>query len=378
MSYPIIKNINDLLPYVKDREEFSIKEYPEGYTTIDYIYNDKNTFSNEYLRECRGIKFHTKTGEILARPFHKFFNLNEVEETKVENIDWDNQEFEILEKVDGSLIIPMILDDVLYFTTRAGITNIAKECFEWVSNNKPEYIETIIKEILDGYTPLFEWCSRNNRVVIDYGPEPKLKSLTSRSIITGDYYLFNNYNTYDNVDFSCIAYQDISIELFIDHTKNLVGKEGYVIYFSDGLLIKIKSDDYVLKHKVKSYFDFEKDVFSLIVQQKSDDFIPLLSPIQKVLFEEYKEVVLEKVIEVNKILNSLYEKVINDGCVDKKEYAVKYVNTLPMYLRSIMFSKWNESDKNIFDIFIDYLVKNCSTNSKFKELKQNLHIEKVW
>jgi hypothetical protein len=32
-------------------------------------------------RECRGIIFHAETGALLARRYHKFFNVNELDET---------------------------------------------------------------------------------------------------------------------------------------------------------------------------------------------------------------------------------------------------------------------------------------------------------
>jgi hypothetical protein len=62
--------------------------------------------------ECRGIKFST-TGELLSRPFHKFFNWNEISGEFVEwhsivtlfletksNIDLKSVKY-ILEKYDG-------------------------------------------------------------------------------------------------------------------------------------------------------------------------------------------------------------------------------------------------------------------------------------
>ena len=53
----------------------------EGFTVIDYQVMMPDTFPpltdeiSALRRECRGIKFGTD-GKILARPFHKFFNLN--------------------------------------------------------------------------------------------------------------------------------------------------------------------------------------------------------------------------------------------------------------------------------------------------------------
>lgn len=40
------------------------------------------------------------------------------------------------------------------------------------------------------YTPLFEWCSRTNAVLLDY-PEDQLTLIAIRNIITGNYVEYN-------------------------------------------------------------------------------------------------------------------------------------------------------------------------------------------
>lgn len=42
--------------------------------------------ANSTIRECRGIKF-SHTGQLLCRPFHKFFNLNELAGITLLSID---------------------------------------------------------------------------------------------------------------------------------------------------------------------------------------------------------------------------------------------------------------------------------------------------
>jgi hypothetical protein len=51
-------------------------------------------------RECRGIIFHKATGQMLARRLHKFFNINEMEETAPERLDMSRPHV-LLEKADG-------------------------------------------------------------------------------------------------------------------------------------------------------------------------------------------------------------------------------------------------------------------------------------
>jgi RNA ligase len=100
MSALRIAHIDEVLPHVEGRKDFVIK-YKQEYTVIDYVYELDDTFDNEYRRECRGLKF-TPEGDILARPFHKFFNFNQTPETQAAVVDMKRPHV-IMEKADGCL-----------------------------------------------------------------------------------------------------------------------------------------------------------------------------------------------------------------------------------------------------------------------------------
>jgi RNA ligase len=51
-------------------------------------------------RECRGLIFDKDTGKVLARRFHKFFNIGESDETSTDTIDFKIPHM-LTEKVDG-------------------------------------------------------------------------------------------------------------------------------------------------------------------------------------------------------------------------------------------------------------------------------------
>ena len=92
-EFPHIESIDDVLPHIKGRDEFRVTDKGD-YTVINYMVNLEETFKwNEddalgcaIRRECRGLAFDTE-GEIISRPYHKFFNVNEKEETKIDKID---------------------------------------------------------------------------------------------------------------------------------------------------------------------------------------------------------------------------------------------------------------------------------------------------
>jgi hypothetical protein len=67
--------------------------------------------------QCRGLVTNSK-GEIVARPFKKFFNY---EEHKPE--DLPNEEFEVYEKMDGSLGILFYYENEWILATRGSFTS---------------------------------------------------------------------------------------------------------------------------------------------------------------------------------------------------------------------------------------------------------------
>jgi len=136
-------------------------------------------------RECRGIIFDSKTGDIIRRPFHKFFNAGEREETMLRRINLSQQHF-ILKKLDGSMIVPFrTSDNILRIGTKMGETEVAQQAAQFIFER--EHYQNFIYHCLEqNLSPIFEWVSRKQRIVIDY-PEDDLILLAVRHINTGEY-----------------------------------------------------------------------------------------------------------------------------------------------------------------------------------------------
>lgn len=189
-GFPTIRTIDDVLPHISGRSEFVIAERPYG-KIINYMVSYADTFdmtgpddlTGAIRRECRGLKFHPD-GTIGARPFHKWFNINERDETQQHVIDL-SQSHTIMEKLDGSMIHPMAVGGVIRWMTKMGITDVALQAEEFVGAN-PKYHDFASWCISKRLTPLFEWCSRKQKIVVDY-PEDKLVLLAVRDNVTGEY-----------------------------------------------------------------------------------------------------------------------------------------------------------------------------------------------
>jgi RNA ligase len=119
--FPIIETIDDVLPHIGGNIGFFVTRF-EDYDVIDYGFVGDNTFSGPMTLECRGLKF-SKDGRLIARPFHKFFNLGEREAPTC--VDWTRPHV-VMSKLDGSMIHPCHINGELVFMTRMGITDQAK------------------------------------------------------------------------------------------------------------------------------------------------------------------------------------------------------------------------------------------------------------
>lgn len=284
-TFPVINHIDEVLEAIEGREEFVVKhDADNGIKIINYLVNFEDTFPQvtdrrtAILRECRGITFCDKTGKVISRKYHKFFNLGERPETLVHAVDF-TKPHRFLEKLDGSMITPLFINGKLRWATKMGLTDVAKPVDEFTAD-KIEYHEFCKYWWDSGYTPIFEWCSRKQRIVIDY-PEDRLVLTAIRHNVTGEYHTY-----YDLVD-EANAYGipvvkagpscDTLDQDFIEEIRLLEDEEGRIVRFADsGHMLKIKGSWYSQLHKTLEHLTLEKDVIRLIIEEKLDDAKPFL------------------------------------------------------------------------------------------------------
>lgn len=339
-DFPHITHIDDVLPHIEDRKEFRVME-KDWYTVVNYAVAFEDTFAYEHTkslhsmkirRECRGLIFNTLTGELISRPYHKFFNAGEKEETQLHKINLYEPHV-VLEKLDGSMIRPIPTAEGFKLATKAGITDISQQAEEFIAD-KPEYTKFIHSSIVCGLTPIFEWCSRKNRIVIDYS-EDKLILTAVRDNLSGTYVNYSlivetgkNYSIPVVQAVDGLAVQNI--ELFVKQVREWDDGEGIVLRFDNGHMIKVKADDYVLRHKTKDSISQEKNVIDCILQDAVDDLVPLLTPEDADRLQRFQHAFWASVEDVCGEIYDLYKQI--DKGQDQKEYATMAVaSVLPQY-----------------------------------------------
>lgn len=330
MTHPTIRHLDDVLPSIAGRSEF-VHAQRDGYSVIDYNFAMADSFDDPMRLECRGIKF-ASSGKILARPLHKFFNAGERPDTQPHLLDF-GQPHTVTEKMDGSMIHPALVDGALVFMTRMGRTDHAIKAERHIT----EDVDTVCRELIRrGMTPIFEWTAPDNRIVVRY-PDSRLTLLAIRWTCDGDYLDCQYVEQWaQDMGLAAVRSHDTprSATEFLAHARTVVGMEGFVVRFASGLWVKVKGDDYVLKHKAKDSILQEKNVLALVLRGDLDDVLPLLDVSDRANVERYRDGVLAGIAATADRISQLVAA--NDN-IDQKQFAVDVVPALPAEYRPLAF-----------------------------------------
>lgn len=325
--YPTIRHIDDVLPSVAGRNDFVVA-HKDGYSVIDYVFTADDTFEDPMRLECRGLKF-APDGSILARPLRKFFNLGERPETAPEAVDF-TKPHTIMDKLDGSMIHPAIVHGEVVFMTRMGRTDVARKAERHLDSATEEMCRAVLE---DGDTPIFEWTAPDNRIVVRYD-DSALTLLAVRNNYTGEYWPRERLAGF------CVPLvrhhvpRHTDAISFLAYARAIQGAEGFVVCFDDGLWVKAKGEDYVLKHKAKDGIGLEKNLLALVMAGGLDDVLPLLDDADAAAARQYAQDVDVGSAATAAALKRL---VASNDNLSQKEFALSVVPTLKPELRSVAF-----------------------------------------
>lgn len=332
MTHPSINHLDDVLPSIAGRPEF-IHAQRDGYSVIDYNFALADSFDDPMRLECRGIKF-APDGKILARPLHKFFNIGERPGTQPHVLDF-SQPHAVTEKLDGSMIHAAIVEGEVVFMTRMGRTDVARKAERHLTLAVDLGCRAAIERL--DYTPIFEFTAPDNRIVVKY-EESGISLLAMRHMITGEYapreWLADSAGAWH---VPLVAHHPSdwnSGQAFVDYARAVTGMEGFVVRFESGLWVKVKGEDYVLKHKAKDSILQEKNVLALVLRGELDDVLPLLEPDDREKVERYRDKVSAG---ITRVAHDLRNHVTAGAHLDQKAFAVEHQQTIAAGLRGAAF-----------------------------------------
>lgn len=218
--------------------------------------------------QCRGLVTNS-LGEIVARPFKKFFNYEELTPEQI-----PNENFDVYEKMDGSLGILFNYQGEWVLATRGSFTSPqsikGRELLE-----KYDY-----SRLHPDYTYLFEIIYPENRIVCLYDFED-LILLGMIHTETGNEVNIHNTDNEDvrlknmisNLGFKIVMLYKTWGEGY-DVLKEEISndREGYVIRFKNGFRMKIKGDEYVRLHRIITNVS-NRDIWEYLKEGKPLDEI---------------------------------------------------------------------------------------------------------
>lgn len=396
-KFPYISNIKDILPSISDYQEFIVADR-DPFVIINYIVNYKETFlpdgkkhcdvcnkifaienwfchynrcspwvdkvdTYKFRRECRGLVFDKKTGDIVSRRYQKFFNHGENDETR--DIDLTKPHV-ILEKLDGSMISVVKHPETkeLVCLTKMGITDTSKNADAFL-RSKPNYLKWCSDTLTQNITPIFEWCSRKNRIVIDY-PYDRLVLTAMRHNHTGEYIPYHQMKKIAKF-FGIDCVETVSLNN-LNEVKSFLDMEGVVIRFDDGDMIKIKADEYVLKHKTKETVVHEKTVIEIILNDGLDDVLPLLDEDYKNKIVDFHSHFMKNLNSIALYLDIIFELKFEQFGNDRKQFALSIMD-LDGYHKSILFEKYKEPTRDTLEIIYNLIRKNISSQTKVDNIR---------
>lgn len=189
---------------------------------------------------CRGLIYRTDTGEVIARPFAKFFNYGQ---TEAPSLDLAEPAV-VTDKADGSL-------GILYPLPSGGWAIATRGSF--TSDQAAHATTVLAEEYADfkpepGTTVLFEIVYPDNRIVLDYGQLDDLLLLGAVDIATGRVHDIDEVEDWPGSSVTTFPAATLADALAMEPRPNA---EGVVVRMRrSGAMVKLKQDDYVALHRI--------------------------------------------------------------------------------------------------------------------------------
>ncbi len=337
----------DVLNQYVDNSLIIANKHPE-YNIWILNYSPKvqsKKFWDDYTLACRGLVI-DEFGNILARPFQKFKNFEEHDPSEIDL----SEEFDVFEKMDGSLII------VFYYEPH----------MEWIVASRGSFISeqaimankminaTIYDRLNTRLTYLFEIIYPENRIVVDYGNRKELVLLTAIETSNGVELYYDDLQDAYSKYFTVVKKFDVKNIRNLTELKELEehNKEGFVVRFLSGFRVKVKFSEYVRLHGIltnvsnltiwehlKNNYDFDA-----LLDRVPDEFYDWLKKTTNTLqqqFDNIERLALKEFIRIYYFEN----------ITERKAFAMESIKS---EYRSILFKLY---DKRGYDEIIWKMIR---------------------
>lgn len=312
------------------------QNHPELPLSI-YNYSQSTQYEghwDEVTLSCRGVIVDNETGEVIVKPFSKFFNYEEVSN----EVPWMSSDYVYLqEKMDGSLGILFWYKDRWIMSTRGSFTS--EQAIRGMEILKSKY--SVFDQVFErSVAYICEIIYPENRIVVNYNKEKivflgatinwtftawkESEESELHWTMAEAYFKMSGIRKEDIVKTEQIFKHDLGHELYKKlKSQNTPNKEGYVLrFFPSNTRVKIKFEDYVILHRILT------NVSSYDIWENLMEFNKLPEQMLKDVPDEFYEWVRGTETKVKYNFERLYNlymgltsSVIRYGGLDRKQIA---------------------------------------------------------
>ena len=333
-----------------------IREYESKGLLISQTLEDLTVFS--YSREamfdrkwdnitkmCRSLVV-DQDGNIISKGFDKFFNLNEVDETKLENII-KLTPLEISKKEDGSFI------GFFYYKG------------QWRSRSMGSFTSIYAQKALELFPKNNDVLPKDTtficELILSKEDDPEIRPIRSdenkliylASINNNTHEEIDNRSIWENAGGSCVETFQYSLDDMINKSLKDSWTEGWVVKYTNGLRVKIKT---------LWYLDLFKQINNIRnIRDVCIDKMIVFGPYDHSWLKDFPEEFREELQKEADLIVEEYEEKIN---YYKEQYKLLYNSDRKTFALSM---------KNKHDSVILFAIYN---NKNIKHLHWKRHILK--
>lgn len=351
----------DYMKYV-DQGYISRKEHPEDSNVVILNYTEQTVFErkwNDITLQCRGLILNEATGEVLARPFPKFFNYGE---TSGLNIPIPQTQPEITVKHDGSLGIMYRLNGKIRWATRGSFVSDQARIAQEIWDKKYSHIH----KLTDKYTLLAEIIHPSTRVVVDYNGMEDLILIGAIRISDG---MDMNHRNLTWISDTCLCGMPVTERIdgklkdILEKAKTLNhNEEGFVLCWDNPnyafdqrpYRLKVKGDKYLEVHRIIHGMSLKQKVESW-ANGNLDEYITSLP-------EEFRPEIEETASECENVyaytknmVAKYYHTAEKRG---RKNYALWMQKNVPSHFHGFLWLKYDGEIEQMQDKIKQFIVKN--------------------
>jgi len=304
---------------------------------LDYMDDIPLNLWNDFNRQCRGVILDMKEKAVLAHPFDKFFNLGGHPETMFESLPIE-EGYEVSTKFDGSMMTAYSYEGRVCFATRYALQSDLTKAAHQLYIEKYKGLGQVD---LSRYTLVFELIMESSEHIVTYD-KADIVLIGIRDRSESRLLSYEEVLTFaQEYELTAVNTHHLSLDDVIQESQegsSVDVEEGWVLRFGNGLLVKIKTWQYIAVKAIYTLGLTNKQLMHRICTLSPDAWETFVEKLPKDAREtvmSFRSAVELRIEEMGQDIMAEYEKFAD--IESRKEFAMKINQEAPKELISELF-----------------------------------------